>query len=386
MTSIQTCPRCSQSVDPGMRDCPHCGIDLTLAAILVSEQKVLGPVVVSQGAPLTPEILVPRLGEILLEKKLIDPGDLQRALNHHMRLSAENQPRLLGQILLELGLIDRETLDQVVTEQIFQLQAALQNANLQLEKRVQERTRDLQDALSKLSELNQLKSNFISNISHELRTPLTHIKGYLDLLADGSLGELNEEQQSAIEVMQRSESRLEDLIENLLRFSLVSRGEFTLHKSSVKVADMVATAISRVEKKAQARSIQLKTRLQGNLPPVYVDEEKITWVLLQLLDNAVKFTNHGGRVLICADAEEGGVRLSILDTGIGIPAERIEELFEPFHQLDGSETRRYGGTGLGLALVKRILDAHGTLIKVESVVGKGTRFIFSLRGVKNDHQ
>jgi signal transduction histidine kinase len=114
--------------------------------------------------------------------------------------------------LLELGYIDREILDQVITEQILQLQSALQHANRQLESRVQERTRELQQALNRLSELNQLKSNFISNVSHELRTPLTHIKGYLDLLADGSLGQLTDQQSTAVEGRFALETRLEELI------------------------------------------------------------------------------------------------------------------------------------------------------------------------------
>lgn len=384
MAPVQICPRCSQVVDPAMRECPHCGVDLALAAILVTEQEFNAPVLASQSAPLTPEILVPRLGDILLEKKLIEPSELQRGLDYQKQLLAENKPRLLGQVVLELNLIDREILDQVITEQIFQLQAALQKSNLQLEQRVRERTRDLQDALSKLSELNQLKSNFISNISHELRTPLTHIKGYLDLLADGSLGGLSEEQHLAVDVMQRSEIHLEELIENLLRFSIISRGEFTLHKTPVTVFELVKSVITRTEKKAQARSIDLQTYLQDNLPRVYVDAEKMTWVLLQLLDNAVKFTPKGGHVAICADREEDGVNMCVIDSGIGIPPDRIQEVFEPFHQLDSSETRRYGGTGLGLALVKRILEAHGTLVKVQSVIEKGTRVEFFLQGVIND--
>lgn len=135
---------------------------------------------------------------------------------------------MIGQKLLELGLVDRETLDQVVTEQILQLQQALQLANRQLEQRVLERTQDLQQALNKLSELNELKSNFISTISHELRTPLTHLKGYITLLADGSLGDLSEAQQEAMDVMERAEARLEHLIEDLIQFSLIARGQLSL--------------------------------------------------------------------------------------------------------------------------------------------------------------
>jgi len=125
---------------------------------------------------------------------------------------------LLGQVLRELQLVDAETLDQVITEQILQLQSALREANRQLERRVEERTRDLQRALERLTELNQLKANFIANISHELRTPLAHLKGYLDLLKENGFGALNEQQKGAVDILQRSELRLEKLIEDLISF------------------------------------------------------------------------------------------------------------------------------------------------------------------------
>jgi signal transduction histidine kinase len=288
----------------------------------------------------------------------------------------------VGQVLLDLGFIDREILDQVVTEQILQLQSALQQSNRQLEWRVQERTQDLQNALNKVSELNQLKSNFISNISHELRTPLTHIKGYLNLLAEGTLGSLNKDQSEALEVLLRSEARLEQLIEDLIWFTLASRGELTLNLYSCNVTDLIQTSLSRAEKLARARKISLQVILAVGLPMVQVDGDKITWVLLQLLDNAIKFTPQGGKVKVDAALEDGLVKVSVTDTGIGISPDRIEEIFEPFHQLDESDKRHYGGTGLGLALVRRIVEAHGTRIKVQSEIGKGSRFEFELPSVK----
>jgi signal transduction histidine kinase len=112
--------------------------------------------------------------------------------------------------------------------------------------------------------------------------------------------------------------------------------------------------------------------------PVRVDEDKIGWVLFQLLDNAIKFTPEGGHVEVRATLENGIVTTSVIDTGIGIPADRIPEIFEPFHQLDGSTTRHYAGTGLGMAMVRRIIEAHGSQIKVQSIVDRGSHFAFSL--------
>jgi len=383
--STKTCPRCGNSIDPQARTCQECGIDLALATILVAEESLTGLAPYSSSTPISPEILVPRLGEILLEKGVISPADLDKALERHKQFAESGQPRLIGHILLELGMVNRETLDQVVTEQIFQLQTALHQANRTLEQRVQERTLDLQSALEKLSELNQLKSNFISNISHELRTPLTHIKGYLSMLADGSLGPLSQEQADALGVLLRSEERLEKLIEDMLLFSLAARGEFTLHKELVNIKDIIRVSLSRVEKFATSRKIKLETFLPSELPLILVDPEKVSWAIIQLLENAIKFTPLGGWVGIEAGSEDNQVWVGVRDTGIGIQPERMEEIFEPFHQLDGSATRHYGGTGLGLALVRRIIEAHGGVIKVDSREGQGSHFQIYLTVAKDGY-
>ncbi len=382
-TSVVNCPRCGQRVAPQVIHCQSCGINIVLAAVIIAEQTLASSDSVALVTPqkalqLAPEILVPRLGEILLKKKLLQMTDLERALRLHAEMSASGRPRLLGQILLDMTLIDRKTLDEVITEQILQLHGALQVANHQLEQRVRERTAELQKALSKLSELNTLKSNFIASISHELRTPLTHLKGYLDLLSDGSLGQLNSEQQDAMSVLVRAEEKLEQLIEDLIRFSLAVRGEFTLNLKFLDMGNLVRDAVNRAMNLAKAKGTLLETSLGDGLPLVSVDQEKMTWVLFQLLDNAIKFTPSGGHVKISASAGESGVTVSVADNGIGIPADRIEEIFEPFHQLDSSDKRRYGGTGLGLALVRRILEAHGSLIQVQSEVGRGSFFQYTL--------
>jgi signal transduction histidine kinase len=314
----------------------------------------------------------------MIQRRLLTPGDLKRALNHQKDRAAQGHPILLGQAMLELGLISREKLDEVVTDQILELQTALSDANRALKQRVQERTLELQRALERLSELNVLKSNFVSNISHELRTPLTHIKGYLDLLAEGGLGPLSQSQQDGISVMMRAEERLERLIEDLIQFSLVSRGDLSLELQKVDIGKLIKNSVDRAQLKAQAREISISTSLADHLPPVWADEDKIGWVLLQLLDNAVKFTPKSGKVMIQARGNRGPVGITVIDTGIGIPKERISEIFEPFHQLDSSTTRHYGGAGLGLTMVRRIIEAHGSKISVDSVVGKGSRFEFTL--------
>jgi signal transduction histidine kinase len=331
-----------------------------------------------EATPLTPEMLVNRLGDYLVEKKLITNDDLLRALIVQQQKKAAGKPKILGQILIDMGLVERTDLDQAVAEQILKLRNILQDANQQLERRVEERTAELQKALLKLSELNQLKSNIIANVSHEFRTPLTHCKGYLDLMGDHTLGPLTAQQEDAIRIMQKSADKLQQLIEEMIRFSTMSRGEFTLRLAPMDVHSVCKVQVQRCLPTAQSRGMTLDLLIHPNLPYVKADEEKISWVLLQLIDNALKFTNEKGRVVVSAEREGSFVKVAVTDNGIGIPSDRIIELFEPFHQLDEASNRRYGGTGLGLALVGQIIEAHGSIIRVYSKVNQGSRFEFLL--------
>lgn len=378
------CPVCGQPVDEQTQHCQHCGIDLAMAVLLVGKQ-LAGRDSNPSAAPVAPEMLVPRLGEYLLEKGILGEKQLKSALDFQKDRVLQGRPCLLGQALLELGYVDREMLDQVITEQILQLQAALQGANRQLEQRVQERTLDLQNALSKISELSRLKSDFISNVSHELRTPLTHIKGYLNLLCDESLGPVTDMQEDAIKVLIRAEERLEELINDMIHISQAASGEFTLKMGPVELPVIINNAVNRSSNRADQKGISLQVKQSREFSSVLADEEKISWVILQLIDNAIKFTPVGGSVVVEASPQPDKVKVCVADTGVGIPAQRVDEIFEPYHQLDGSSTRRYNGAGLGLALVKSILEAHGSLIKVRSEVDRGTEFEFFLSYANNRH-
>jgi signal transduction histidine kinase len=328
--------------------------------------------------PLSPETLVPRLGDYLVEKGLITEQDLNRALRHQGKMRETGSARLIGQILIDMGVIDSVTRDAAITERITQLRSALEEANQQLEQRVEERTAELQQAMAKLAEVNQLKANLVANISHELRTPLTHLKGYLELLLAGDLGPLNEEQQSALSIMDRSSDRLSRLIEDLILFSVSEREKMQLHLAPFSVQETCRSAVDRMVEKAKERGIELAVACQENIPPVSADEEKISWVILQLMDNAIKFTQPGGKVILHIARSKDQVEVTVMDTGIGIPQALTEEIFESFYQLDGGTTRKAGGTGLGLALAKKIIESHGSTIRVTSEEGKGSRFAFLL--------
>ena len=329
--------------------------------------------------PLSPEILVPRIGDHLVEKGIVTVDQTNRAEAYRQALKQKGQyPPPIGQVLISMGYITREELDQATAEQILLLRESLQRNNVMLEQRVQERTAELEQALNKLSELNQLKANFIANISHELRTPLTHLKGYLELLLSSAFGVIPDEQKDILNIMKQSSDRLGQLIEDLILFSTAERGQVILHLQPVNIIDIINKSKTRYQDKALEKKIEFKIDCPRSLPPAQADPDKINWVIDQLLDNAVKFTPSGGKVTLECGVEKGMMFVTVIDNGIGIPKERIGELFEPFHQLDGSSTRRYGGTGLGLALVKKIIDAHGTSVTVNSDTGRGSIFEFLL--------
>jgi signal transduction histidine kinase len=371
------CPNCGKPVSQDVLECPNCGVNLALAAV-IGEQEVISKLSNNPAILITPEILVPRVGELLIERGVLTQDGLKKALKYAKKPGTDGQQRLVGQALLKLKLIDRETLDQVITEQILQLHTALQQSNLKLEQRVKERTQELQSALNKLAELNQLKSNFISNVSHELRTPLTHIRGYLDLMNEGTLGDLSNEQSVALDVMLRSEARLEELIDKMIQFSLEATGQFTLQMKPANFCEVINDALKQAKLKAASRPVVLSVDLGSDPCLVRMDHEKIQWVVMELVDNAIKFTPSGGKISVGLENVDGCAQFQVTDTGIGISSERLSEIFEPYHQLDGSSTRRYGGIGLGLALVKKIVEAHGSTVDVTSEVGKGTLIKFQL--------
>lgn len=327
---------------------------------------------------LTPEVLVPRLGDYLIERKLVTPEQLAKAIELQAEARKKGSPALIGQILVEENMISQSDLDHAVTEQIMQLRTALQNANAFLEQRVKERTAELQAALTKLADFDRMKSNIVANISHELRTPMTHIKGYLELMIGSVLGPLTPDQLNGLEVMQRASEKLEKLIEDLLQFSEMDKNDVALNLQLVDMHRLGQTLVNRARIKAEEKNLELSLVTDAGLPRVKIDENKISWAIGQLLENAVKFTPANGKVELLCKLDASHVRVIVKDNGIGIPADRLEEIFEPFHQLDGSSTRKYGGTGLGLALVRKIIEGHGSTIRIRSEINRGSEFEFRI--------
>jgi signal transduction histidine kinase len=373
------CPQCGASIPPGQQYCPECNMDVILFTDMAFRQRLEEALAPPPATPTSTEELIPRLGDSLLSLKAITREQLDRALEIQESERREGRlPSRIGKILISMGAMTAEDLDRAIALMMAQLQLALQRANRRLETRVRERTTELSHALERLTELNQLKANFIANISHELRTPMTHLIGYLDLLMDDTFGPLNPQQKEAMETVRRATARLNGLIEDLIQFSDTSRHGISLSLQSVSTGETIQEALARLTSKAQKGNVRIEAQIPPDLPPVRADSRKITWVISQLVDNGIKFTPPGGKITIRAGESGDHVWITVEDTGIGIPASRIRELFEPFHQLDGSSTRRQGGTGMGLTLCKLIIEAHGSNITVKSKEGSGSLFMINL--------
>jgi signal transduction histidine kinase len=371
------CPRCGARVVAGQAACPDCGIDVALAAVLL-ERQALSMIPADPGTPFVGDAMLSRFGEFLMKQGYVTSEQLEAALARQRELLDSGVRETLGQVMLEMRVMTREQLELASVEQVQELQNALRAANAQLERRVADRTKELELAYRKLTELDQLKGNFIANVSHELRTPLTKIKGFNALLTAGDLGPLNDEQRQAVDVMGRGVSELERLVGDLIQFATGARGEMALRPSVVPVGDLLERVVAAHRDRATAQGLSLACRPPAAEVAALADGEKLRCVLDQLLDNALKYTPAGGRVEVGAARAGDRVRFWVADTGPGIAAARLPELFEPFHQLDGSSTRRRGGTGLGLALVKMIVEAHQSAVSVATELGRGSRFSFEL--------
>jgi len=238
----------------------------------------------------------------------------------------------------------------------------------------------LEQAYARLSELATLKSNFISNISHELRTPLTHIKGYVALLLENDFGLFTADQQYALSTINKASERLNRLIEDLILFSTADRTALQITTEEFNLVPTIDLIIENQSMQAKTKNIALVFEHPVEKMIVKSDRQKVRWVINQLVDNALKFSAKSGSVRIeLAPTQKNSIKVSVIDTGLGISRDKLEEIFEPFHQLDESTTRQQGGTGLGLSLAKKIVEALGSRIEVESTLGKGSTFSFLLQ-------
>lgn len=265
-----------------------------------------------------------------------------------------------------------------------------------LEKKVEERTetikatneelfrkkQEMEILNEELVKANKMKSQFLANVSHELRTPLNSIMGFSELLTEKSFGELNEKQAQYVNYIHTSGSHLLHLINNILDLSKIEAGKLELEPDEFPLADVIGETLGIIRPMAHKKEVVVESKTTPLSPTVRLDRPKFKQIMLNLLSNAVKFNKNGGRVIIDWDILEepkGAVmervlHVSVKDTGIGIKDDDIPRIFREFEQLDPSITREYGGTGLGLALTKKLVELHNGRIWMESEYGKGTTF------------
>ena len=236
---------------------------------------------------------------------------------------------------------------------------------------------EIQDKSRQLEVASQHKSQFLANMSHELRTPLNAILGYTELMADGIYGELPEKTMGVLKRLESNGRHLLGLINDVLDLSKIEAGQLTLDLSDYSLEDIAQTVRSTLEPLAADKKLAFKVEVSPKMPAGYGDGRRLTQVLINLVGNAIKFTD-AGEVVIKATATDGSFHLSVRDTGPGISAADQSKLFQEFQQADNAITRKKGGTGLGLAISKRIVEMHGGKIWVESQVGKGSTFSFTV--------
>jgi signal transduction histidine kinase len=277
-----------------------------------------------------------------------------------------------------------EELIAVVSDEIGQ---ALENARLfektwksqqELEQKVEERTRELTSVLEEVKRVSKLKTDFISSVSHELRTPLTSIKGYAAILLEEKLGALPQAVKDRLERVNHHSNELVNMVNDLLDISRLESGKATMRLEKQDLKNIIAAASDLILIQCKNKNIELAQDIPGDLPAVSVDRSQIERVFINLLGNAVKFTPEKGKITIKAFVNDGFVQVEIQDSGIGIPPESLSLIFDEFYRVDNPINQQVKGTGLGLSLVKHIIEAHKGKIRVESRIGKGSTFSFTL--------
>ncbi len=291
------------------------------------------------------------------------------------------------------------------SQQRQQAQDALQKAHQELERRIQQRTAQLAQTVSRLkkeieerrraeqkiqvysqklkeknsdlSRLDKIKDEFLANTSHELRTPLNGIIGIAESMMDGATGSLTPEQIYNLSMIVFSGRRLTTLVNDTLDFSKLKHQELELNRKAVDINGITEVVLKLSKPLVGQRDIILVNELTPDLPAINADEGRLQQIMHNLIGNAIKFTD-AGRVTISAKVEGEMLAVTVADTGIGIPEHKLEKIFESFEQVETSDTRAYGGTGLGLSITKQLVELHGGTITVDSELGRGSRFTFTL--------
>jgi signal transduction histidine kinase len=227
---------------------------------------------------------------------------------------------------------------------------------------------------SDLERAEKLQRNMVADVAHELRTPLSNIRGYLEAIRDGVI----KPDAETIRSLDEEAALLSRLVDDLQELSLAEAGELKLNRQPEDIGEVINRAVAAIQVQAQGKGISVVADLPEGLPLCDIDLQRIGQVLRNLLENAIAHTGDGGRITVAAEKQENWVKVSVTDTGEGIPAKDLPYIFERFYRVDKSRTRATGGSGLGLTIARRLVEAHGGKIEAQSEVGKGSHFTFTI--------
>ncbi len=284
--------------------------------------------------------------------------------------------KVIGTLNVDDDKVDAFSPDEGRLLTIAAAQAAVAIENARLFEGLRERAERLELAYQELQDMSRLKAEFVQNVSHELRTPLTFLKSYVELFLDGSLGELSPLQKGKMEIIASKTSSLDRLVNDIISLQRIETVGIKIMPTPV--TEIACLALEAARAKAQQAGISLKATIPASLPLVLGDRDRIGQVFDNLLGNAIKFSPDGGEINVRIEDENEYLRVEVSDTGVGIPADKLDKIFERFYQVNGSTTRHFDGAGLGLAIVKDIVEAHGGQVGVKSEVDKGSTFFFTL--------
>ncbi|CEP66690.1 Signal transduction histidine kinase, core [Moorella glycerini] len=281
--------------------------------------------------------------------------------------------KLVKEILSSGMPLEIETRLFPTTNQLFKIYGA---PILSAQKRVVGAALTIRD-ITNIRRLEQMRTEFVANVSHELRTPLTSIRGFVETLLEGAL-EDPEVSRRFLGIINKEAQRLQQLIEDLLALSRLENQPQRVRPGRAKLIPTLEGVLATVNPLAREKGVNLEVEIPEGLPSLAIGENYLSQVLLNLIDNSIKYTPAGGRVTVRAGLENDGIQVEVEDTGIGIPAESLPRVFERFYRVDKARSREMGGTGLGLAIVKHIVEAHDGNVGVTSQPGQGSRFFFTL--------
>jgi len=239
-------------------------------------------------------------------------------------------------------------------------------------------TQELELKNAALQRMDQLKDEFLANTSHELRTPLNGIIGITESMIDGATGELSERQIANLSMVVSSARRLSSLVNDILDFSKLKNQDIELQRKPVDFRQIAGLVLTLSRPLLAGKPVELKNEIREDLPAVDGDENRLQQIMYNLVGNAIKFTESGSVTVSAIALTDDLLEVTVSDTGIGIPPDKLTDIFQAFEQVDASISREYGGTGLGLSITKQLVELHGGTIRVESELGKGSRFIFTL--------